>query len=237
MSTPLFSAAKVGDRISHNPDQKLRSSEATILVLLGQGLADSGNGAVFGASIGASTSCRGPSRTTLTISELVPRSTTGTIESGSPTVTVAPGKGCALAEAEPVDCRNHNDKPIDPGATTVLVQGLALARTGGKTGCGALLCDGAPTVFSGGPAASGKGHGTKVTSPVTAIVAHAEVIADHISACFVSVSAGAALLTRAAENLLDSAGDTSSAVTSVFAGATVSSTHGGSGPLTAITLS
>jgi uncharacterized Zn-binding protein involved in type VI secretion len=193
MSAPLFAAAKKGDRISHNPDQSERSTDTVVAAVLGQSLAAPGAGGALSAQAGAGASCKGTSRASLSITELLPRSTTGTIEVASPTVLVAPDTGVDLAEGEPVDCRNHNDKPIEPGSTTVLVQGLPLARAGGETGCGAILCDGAPTVLVGGPASSGKGTGTQGGTPASDSIAHAGSIAAGTSPTLAATSRGAAL--------------------------------------------
>ena len=194
MSTPVFPAAKKGDRISHDPTASSRSTNVLVAALLGQSLSQAGAGGALSAQAGAGASCKGASPAALSITQLLPKITTGTIEVASPTVFLAPGVGAAMAEAAPVDCQNHSDKPIDPASKTVLVQGLGLARTGGQTGCGAIICDGSPTILAGGPAATGKGTGTQGGTPVSDALAAAESFADRITGALAAVTRGAALV-------------------------------------------
>jgi len=237
VSGPVFPAAKKGDRISHNARSNQRSSNAIVAAVLGQSLTVRGAGGAISTQVGAATSCSGP-RATLSLTELLPGTTSGTIEGASPTVFVAPGVGAALAEADPVDCSHHSDKPIAPGTTTVLVQGLGLARSGGETGCGAILCDGAPTVFAGGPASSGAGSGTRsassgapngtsAASPIADAVARAHSLATHVGAALASVTRGAALIeTTLTETPSRVSGATSGAL-SAIAGAFTGTARGG----------
>ena len=191
---PLSPVAKKGDRVSHDVSTSSRSTEALIASLLGNALCQRGNGGALLAQVGAGASCKGSSRATLSITELFPRTTTGTIEGASPTVQVAPGLGAALAQAEPVDCHNHRDKPIAPGATTVTVQGLPLARTGGETECGAILCDGSPTILAGGPVTTRSGSIPEGGSPISDALAYASEIAHQISGALASVEHGAKMV-------------------------------------------
>lgn len=233
MSTPTFPAAKKGDRISHDPKESSRSTDILVAALLGQSLSQAGTGGALSAQAGAGASCKGASPATLSVTQLLPRSTTGTIEVASPTVFLAPGQGAAMAEAEPVDCRNHSDKPIEPASNTVLVQGVALARTGGQTGCGAILCDGSPTVLAGGPASTGKGTGTQGGTPVSDAIAAAESFAGGISSALAAVTRGAALLETTVTGTLDKAQGAVSGALSALTGAFTGLTKGG--PLGALT--
>src|SRR5262249_20115755 len=136
------------------------STDVLVSALLGQALSVCGNGGALLAQIGAGVACRGAAKAMASITELIPHITSGVVQTASPTVLLAPGLGAALAAATPMECLVHHDNPIVPTAPTVLVQGMALARVGGTTGCGAILCDGVPAVLAGGPAASGAGAGT-----------------------------------------------------------------------------
>ena len=227
MSTPVFPAAKKGDRISHNPDQSSTSTDTLVAALLGQSLSHTGTGGARCAQAGAGACCKGARPATRSLPQLVPRSTTGTIESASPTVFLAPGSGAALVEADPVDCVKGSDIAIEGGATTVIVQGLALARTGGETGCGALLCDGAPTVLAGGPAATGKGAGTQGGTPVSDALAAADSIADHLSSALAAVTRGAALVQTTVTETLDHVEGAVSGAVSALTGALAGMTKGG----------
>lgn len=231
MSAPPCSpVAKKGDRVSHDVKTSSRSTDVLVAALLGNALVQRGNGGALLAQVGAGASCKGASKASLSITELLPRTTTGTIEGASPTVEVAPGLGAALANADPVDCHDHRDKPIAPGTTTVLVQGLPLARTGGETGCGAILCDGAPTVLAGGPASSGAGSPSEGGSPLSDAIAYAGDIAHRISATLASVERGAKLvqdeIKEVREEVEHVTGTIRGAVSSV-AGALTSFTKGG----------
>ena len=229
---PLSPVAKKGDRISHDVGTSSRSTEALIASLLGNALCQRGNGGALLAQVGAGASCKGASgqKASLSITELLPRTTTGTIEGASPTVQVAPGLGAALAEADPVDCHDHRDKPIAPGATSVLVQGLPLARTGGETGCGAVICDGAPTVLAGGPAAAGAGSPAEGGSPLSDAIAYAGDIAHRISATLASVERGAKLIQEEIKDVREEVQEVTDKVrgaVSSVAGALTSFTKGG----------
>ncbi|MBK8257029.1 MAG: PAAR domain-containing protein [Polyangiaceae bacterium] len=220
---PLFTAAKQGDRISHNPDQSNRSV-ATMLAELGQTLSSAGSSGMIAAATGAAVST-GAAKGSLSITAFLPKLTTGTVEKASPTVMVAPGIGAALTEAHPVDCSNHRDKPIAPGTSTVLVQGLHLALTGGQTECGAILCDGAPTVLVGGaPPATAAGNNTQGGNPVLDAIAHAQDLAGHIQAAFAAVERGAELIenavTETVEKVQDAVQGAVGAVTGVWTGVT-----------------
>ena len=224
---PLSPVAKKGDRISHDTKTSSRSTDTLLAALLGHALVSRGNGGALLAQVGAGASCKGSAKASLSITELLPRTTTGTIEGASPTVFVAPGAGAALAEADPVDCHNHRDKPIVPGATTVLVQGLSLARTGGETGCGAILCDGAPTVLAGGPASSGAGAGAEGGSPVSDAIAYAGDLANRVTAVLASVERGAALVEETVKETVEKVEGSISGAVSAVTGALTSVTKGG----------
>jgi uncharacterized Zn-binding protein involved in type VI secretion len=198
-----------------------------IAALLGQSLSRRGAGGALLAQVGAGASFAGGARVTLSITELLPHTTTGTIEDASPTVLVAPGLGAALAKAKPVDCHHHHDKPIEPGTRAVLVQGLPLAVTGGATGCGAILCDGAPTVLAGGPASSGSGSGCEGGSPVADAIQYAENLAGRVSSAIASVERGVALAEQKVEETITKVEGTVSGAVSAVTGALASVTSGG----------
>lgn len=227
---PLSPVAKKGDRISHDVKTSARSTDTLVAALLGNALVQRGNGGALLAQVGAGAACKGASKVSLSITELLPRTTTGTIEGASPTVQVAPGLGAALAQADPVDCHDHRDKPIAPGATTVLVQGLPLARTGGETGCGAVICDGAPTVLAGGPASAGAGSPAEGGSPLSDAIAYAGDIAHRISATLASVERGAKLIQEEIKDVREEVQEVTDRVrgaVSSVAGALTSFTKGG----------
>jgi uncharacterized Zn-binding protein involved in type VI secretion len=192
-SAPLFHPAKKGDRFSHDAMMSARPATSLIGALLGQALAATGQAGAFCAQVGAGASC-GAATGTLSIAELLPRTSTGILTGASPTVLVAPGLGAALVQAHPVDCKIHSGNAIAPGTSAVLVQGFPLALAGGQTGCGALLCDGVPTILVGGPPASGHGAGTEGGSPIADAIAIAEKIADRVDSVLAAVQRGADLV-------------------------------------------
>jgi uncharacterized Zn-binding protein involved in type VI secretion len=228
---PLFHAAKKGDRISHDAavsthSQSTRSASTVVAALLGQALAAKGRGGALCAQAGAGAACAGGA-TTLSITELLPRTSTGAVLEASPTVLVAPGIGAALAQAHPVDCKLHRDTPIAPGVSTVLVQGLPLALTGGQTACGALLCDGVPTILVGGPPAGGQGAGATGGSPITDALAYAGALADRVESVLAAVERGVDLVeqtitgtTAKVEEAVSAVSGAVSAVTGALAGIT-----------------
>ncbi len=222
---PLFHPAKMGDRVSHDASIITRS-QAVVAAFLGQAFAALGQAGALCAQVGAAASS-GAATGTLSITELLPRTSTGVIDAASPTVLVAPGLGAALAQAQPVACKLHLHAPITPGASAVLVQGLALALTGGQTACGALLCDGVPTILVGGPPASGAGAGTEGGSPITDAIARAEAIADRVESVFAAVQRGADLVEQTVtetvakvETAVSAASGAVSAITGALAGIT-----------------
>jgi uncharacterized Zn-binding protein involved in type VI secretion len=236
---PLFHAAKKGDRISHDAAASTRSQPSVAAALIAQALAALGQGGALAAQIGASASCSAESGT-LSITELLPRISTGTIVEGSPTVLVAPGLGAAMTQAHPVDCNLHRSKPITPGTSAVLVQGLPLALAGGQTDCGAIVCDGVPTIYVGGPPASGHGTGTQGGSPISDAIAYADALAGRIESVFAAVQRGTELVEQTITDTLAKVEGTVSAVSgavSAITGALSSIASGGVlGVLTGTTL-
>ncbi|MEZ4295257.1 MAG: PAAR domain-containing protein [Polyangiaceae bacterium] len=229
---PVFPAAKKGDRVSHDPAASTRSLPTIVAALLGQSLASPGQGGVTSAQAGAASSSGG--KGSMSVMQLVPRVSTGTIAEASPTVTVAPGIGAALAQAHPVDCSLHNDKPIAPGASTVTVQGLPLALTGAETECGAVICDGAPTVLvGGGPPASGAGAGTTAGSPIADAIARAEAIFDKVQSAVEAVQRGAELIEHTVTETIEKVEGAAQGAISAVTGA-ITSLKTGAGTLGAL---
>ncbi|MFO0590534.1 MAG: PAAR domain-containing protein [Polyangiaceae bacterium] len=224
---PLSPVAKQGDRISHDTGTASRSTDTLVAALLGHALVMRGNGGALLAQVGAGASCKSGGKSSLSITELIPHSTTGTIEKASPTVFVAPGAGAALSEADPVDCHHHRDKPIEPGSTSIQVQGLFLARSGAQTGCGAIVCDGAPTVLAGGPAASGAGSGAQGGSPVLDAINYVGNVLGQVSAAVASVEKGAAMIEGEIKDVLHEVQGTVHGACAAVTGALASVTKGG----------
>ena len=225
MSGALFPAAKKGDRVSHDVAAAQRTTEALIGALVGQAMSAVGKTGAMLAQVGAGVATA--AHATLSITELIPRLTSGVIDVVSPTVMMAPGLGAAMVQAAPVDCHVHHDKPIAPGTATVLVQGLPLALSSGQTGCGAILCDGAPTVLAGGPAGSGAGTGTEDSSPVRDAVAYADALAGRIGSAVASVERGAALIEQTVTETVTKVEGAVSGAVSAITGGLASLTQGG----------
>jgi uncharacterized Zn-binding protein involved in type VI secretion len=225
VSGPVFPAARKGDRISHAAAATQRSAEVLVSALVGQALAATGKGGALLAQIGAGVACA--SRAAVSITELIPQITNGVIEVASPTVLLAPGLGAALSQAAPVACHLHPAAPIVPAATTILIQGLALARSGGQTACGAILCDGAKTVLAGGPSSSGAGTGTQGGSPISDAIAYADKIAGRVTAAAAAVERGAELIEKTVTDTVAKAQGTVSGVVSAIAGGLAGLTRGG----------
>lgn len=208
---PLFHPAKKGDRVSHDAMMATRPASTLVAALLGQALAAVGQGGALCAQAGAGASCGGGAGA-LSVTELLPRTSTGIILEASPTVQVAPGIGAALALAHPVDCKLHSPTPVVPGAGTVLVQGQPLALTGSVTACGALLCDGVPTILVGGPPASGQGQGTHAGSPITDAIAYAEELAGRVESVLAAAQRGVELVEQ---TITETAAEVEGAVSAV----------------------
>lgn len=223
---PLFHAAKKGDRLSHDAVMASRPPSTLVAALIGQALAARGQGGALAAQAGAGASCGGATGT-LSVTELLPRTSTGTVLEASPTVLVAAGLGAALAQAHPAACALHHAAPIVPGASTVLVQGLPLALTGGQTACGALLCDGVPTILVGGPAASGAGAGTEAGSPITDAIAYAEALAGRVESVLAAVQRSADLAAQTVTETVQKVEGAVSGAIGAVTGALASVTNGG----------
>lgn len=226
MSGAVFPAAKQGDRISHAAVASQRPAEVLLSALVGQALAATGKGGALLAQIGAGVACAAGAAVSIT--ELIPQMTSGVVAVASPTVLLAPGIGAALSLAAPVECALHHGNPIVPAAMTVLVQGMALARSGGQTGCGAILCDGARTVLAGGPSSSGSGKGTQGGSAISDAVAYADKIAGRITAAAASVERGAELIEKTVTETVAKVQGTVSGMVSAIAGGLAGLTRGGS---------
>lgn len=222
---PLFHPAKQGDRVSHDAMMTSHPQMALLSTFFGQALAKVGEAGAFAAQLGASAACA--VQGVLSIAEVLPRTTTGIVAAVSPTVTVAPGLGAAVALSVPVECKAHFAVPIVPGTQGVQVQGLPLALTGGQTACGALICDGAPTIFVGGPPAGGFGSGTLGGTPIADAIEYAESIAARVQATVAAVTRGAELVEQTitetvekVEGVVAGVSGAVSAVTGALAGMT-----------------
>lgn len=153
MSGPLsLAAARVGDRISHAAHVAEKDSEALLGVALGALSAIANTAGALAAAVGAGISTtREPGHLKIATSAVSPITTSGTVSEGSPDTFIGgPSFPAALTSVHKVDCDHHSDKPIRKGSATVFANGVRLARVTDETGCGAILCDGLPTVLVGG---------------------------------------------------------------------------------------
>ncbi|WP_420139756.1 PAAR domain-containing protein [Sphingomonas sp.] len=70
---------------------------------------------------------------------------------GSPNVFIN-GRPAARAHLDLVDCRWHPaHPPVAQGSFTVFINGMPAARKGDRTACDAVILEGSPNVFIGGP--------------------------------------------------------------------------------------
>jgi uncharacterized Zn-binding protein involved in type VI secretion len=150
--SPSLAAARVGDRISHAAQVIEKDSEALLGVALGALATVAHTAGALAAAIGAGISTsREPGHLKIATSAVSPITTSGTISEGSPDTFIGgPSFPAALATLHEVDCDHHSDKPIRKGSASVFANGMRLARLTDETGCGAIICDGLPTVLVGG---------------------------------------------------------------------------------------
>ncbi|MFO0759146.1 MAG: PAAR domain-containing protein [Byssovorax sp.] len=148
----VLSAARQTDRISHNCRIDKHDSQALLGVTLGALTSAAGSGGAISSQVGAGASATGGRRTmAIELRELIPNTTSGKVEEGSPDTFLGKDKlPAAAAGAQKVSCDHHKDKPIKMGSTTVFVNKKRLSRQTDETECGAQLCDGEMTVLVGG---------------------------------------------------------------------------------------
>jgi uncharacterized Zn-binding protein involved in type VI secretion len=192
----VLPAARKGDRIAHGAS--VSNHDAALLgVAVGALVGAPGSGGVTTAAVGAGVGSGGAA--SVSVGDVMPTSTSGVVEDAAPRTFVGPQSlPAALADGPPVDCHHHRDKPIRTGSATVIAESKRMARASDQTGCGAVLCDGDPTVLVGGPPADSAppdplaalSHGAALagaavstalaegTASVTAAVQWGETLAD-----------------------------------------------------------
>jgi uncharacterized Zn-binding protein involved in type VI secretion len=201
-ATVVLSAARLTDRISHSARIDKKNSQALLGVSLGALTSACGSGGVIATALGAgAASGAKKGKLAIELRELVPNSTSGKVEEGSPDTFL--GKDllpAAMAGAQKVSCSHHKDKPIRMGSTSVYVNKKRLSRQTDQTECGALLCDGERTVLVGGAPTD-----EAPRDPLDALTEGATVAAANLGA---ALSAGSGAVDRAfrlAEGLANSA--------------------------------
>jgi uncharacterized Zn-binding protein involved in type VI secretion len=196
--SPVVAAARKGDRISHGSRVEDHDSPALLGVALGARVAARGEGGVTTQAVGAGVAC---GRGKVTTRDVIPHTTSGAIEDGAPDVLIGAAKlPAALAAAQKVDCHHHRDKPLRTGSESVFAGKLRLARQTDEAGCGAIVCDGDPTVLVGGAPKDGA-----PPDPLS-LVAHGSALASVAIGVATAAGGGAVLAaTRWGEALAERA--------------------------------
>lgn len=193
-------AARKGDRISHadRVAEHDRSTAALLGVAVGALVAAPGTGGATTASVGAGVACAGGQ---VTVREVIPHGTSGAITEGAPDLLIGAGKlPAALAAAHQADCHHHREKPLRTGSASVFAGGKRLARQTDETGCGAIVCDGDPTVLVGGAP-----HDGAPPDPLTLVTHGAAVASVAVGVAFAAGTSAIEAATRWGEALADHA--------------------------------
>jgi len=151
-----FLAAKVGSRVSHVPQMTASSSVAMLGAVLGSFVVGpSGLGGAASASLGKAVgAAKGAA---LSLADLIPLLPHGVLSAGAAGLSFGQGLIPVPAGPVPIVCSAHaqaGPQLVLQGAATISVGGAPIARVGDTLTCGAVICDGLPTVPLGGPAAT-----------------------------------------------------------------------------------
>ena len=159
----VLPAARKGDRIAHG--SSVSNHDAALLgVAVGALVGAPGSGGVTTAAVGAGVGSGGAA--SVSVGDVMPTSTSGVVKDAAPRTFLGPSSlPAALADAQPIDCHHHRDKPIRMGSATVIAEGNRMARASDETHCGAVLCDGDATVLVGGPPADGAPRSARGPGP------------------------------------------------------------------------